>query len=113
MLPADSTSYHDPGPYNPPAPGLAFYRVYAATSDRRSEYSDEAGTTFPVQETPPPSFTPAPSNSEPTATAEPSAPPTSVGAAATQQTSTPSGQQTIVSQTPSPRISLHPDVTSA
>jgi hypothetical protein len=49
-LPADSTSYHDPRPYG--APGLAAgggasggiaYRVYAATSDARSEYSATVG----------------------------------------------------------------------
>lgn len=74
ILPANSTSYRDPGPY---AYELghngAFYRVYAATEIARSEYSNEDGVAFPPYDVFP-TRTPTPSPSptlSPTVTVTP------------------------------------------
>ena len=78
-------------------------------SDAHSDYSNEAGTAFLLYDPPP----------TPTAAASHAIThrPVEIPAAAPEVTPVvlqpPSGQQTIVSQTPSPGVSLHPDVTSA
>lgn len=54
-----STAYHDPGPYGYPSEAIAFYRIYATTETARSDYSNEAYTTFPPRQSPTP--TPKPS----------------------------------------------------
>jgi hypothetical protein len=75
VLPPDSTSYLNDGPYVQAE--VVTYRVYAATGSARSAYSNTDEVFFPVVDPSPPPPTPTPvSSPTPTSPPTPSATPT-------------------------------------